>query len=69
MALDNDNSPYAMITYDEWDIEIPGIYPNLTVVMTYWGYITSNGTGSVIINGEYILNPRVTLIIYLTINA
>ncbi len=50
-----------------WDIEILAKYPNLEVEMNQWGYITSNGTGEVVLTGEYNLNSRITLIINLTI--
>lgn len=69
LELDNSNSPFAMITYYEWDIEVSNNNPNLVVNMNYWGYITSNGTGVIVLTGSYYLNPRVYLTIYLTITS
>ena len=68
LELNSSNSPYPMISYYMWDIIVPSINPNLEVEMNNWGYITSNGTGVVIVLGNYYLNPRVYVVIYLTIN-
>ena len=67
LELDNTNSPFPWISYYLWAITESSEYPNLEVEMNTWGYITSNGIGEAVLTGEYNLNSRVYLTIYLTI--
>ena len=68
IVLNNDNSPYPWINYYLWGITPLSDFPNLEIEMSQWGFITSNGIGTAILTGEYYLNQRVVLTIYLTIN-
>lgn len=68
IALNSNNSPYPMVQYYSWCIEIPEQENNLTVHINNWGIITASNTGYAIIRGTYLFNPRVTLIINLSIN-
>ena len=61
--LNTNNSIFLYIQYYTWEIE----ENELNVNMDNWGFISSNGTGTVVIIGSYIYNPRVTIIINLTI--
>ena len=65
--LNDSNSPYPMIQYYDWSIFVPCQENDISVTMGAWGYITASGPGIAIITGTYELNPRVTIIINLTI--
>lgn len=67
LELDNLNSPYPMIQYYDWQIFVPFQETEISVVMDYWGLVTSSGVGTVIISGIYTFNPRVKIVINLTI--
>ena len=64
LELTNVNCPYPIIQYYSWNI-INNCEE--TVIMNYWGQISSTGTCSVLIEGTYNLNSRVRLYITLTI--
>ena len=61
--LNTNKSIFPYIQYYTWEIE----ENELNVNMDNWGFISSNGTGTAVIIGSYIYNPRVTIIINLTI--
>lgn len=61
--LNTNNSIFPYIQYYTQKIE----ENELNVNMDNWGFISSNGTGTVVIIGSYIYNPIVTIIINLTI--
>ena len=63
LELNTNNSIFPYIQYYTWEIE----ENELNINMDNWGFISSNGTGTVVIIGSYIYNPRVTIIINLTI--
>ncbi|MBE6131090.1 MAG: leucine-rich repeat domain-containing protein [Erysipelotrichaceae bacterium] len=67
LELTNTNCPYPMIQYYNWSINVPCQENDISVTMGAWGYITASGPGIAIITGTYELNPRVTIIINLTI--
>ena len=68
LELDFSNSPYPMIQYYNWSIDVPSQENNISVSMNYFGVITSSGIGYVVLTGVYTINPRVTITITLTIN-
>ena len=67
LELDFSNSPYPMIQYYNWSIDVPNQENNISVSMNYFGVITSSGIGYVVLTGVYTINPRVTITINLTI--
>ena len=67
LELDFSNSPYPMIQYYNWSIDVPNQENNISVSMNYFGVITSSGIGYVVLTGVYTINPRVTITITLTI--
>ena len=67
LELDFSNSPYPMIQYYNWSIDVPSQENNISVSMNYFGVITSSGIGYVVLTGVYTINPRVTITITLTI--
>jgi len=67
LALNSSNSPFPMIQYYDWSIYVPSQVNDITVSMSYWGIVTASGSGHAIITGIYTINPRVTIIINLTI--
>ena len=64
LELTNTNCPYPMIQYYDWNIvnENEG-----TVSINYWGQVTATSPCSCVIIGTYKLNPRVKIIINLSI--
>lgn len=64
LELDNDNCPYPMIQYYQWQITP---IDNIKVSLDRWGRVTSTGVGQVILTGKYSLNSRITLVITLNI--
>ncbi len=64
LKLDCNNCPYPMIQYYGWQLTP---IDNIVVSMDHWGRVTSSGTGIVIITGTYTLNPRIKVVITLTI--
>lgn len=67
IALNYNNSPYPYIQYYLWNVNTDESQQEISISIDYWGFITSTGYGSAIITGTYVLNPRVRLIIDLTI--
>lgn len=65
--LNDSNCPYPMIQYYDWIIFVPCQENDISVTMGAWGYITASGPGIAIITGTYEFNPRVTIIINLSI--
>lgn len=64
LQLTFNNSPYPYIKYYEFEVIDNEL---IDVVIDSYGRVTSTGVGSVIINGNYVLNDQVKLIIHLTI--
>lgn len=55
------------ISEDDWDVVINELDFDVNIIIDYWGFITSDGCGRVLLIGTYILNSRVQLIFDLTI--
>lgn len=56
-----------MIQYYDWIIFVPCQENDISVTMGAWWYITASAPGIAIITGTYEFNPRVTIIINLSI--
>ena len=67
LELDNSNSPFSIIQYYNWQVEVTSQDNELEVVLDYWGHVTSTGVGSATITGTYMFNSRVKVIINLII--
>lgn len=64
LQLTFENSPYPYIKYYEFEVIDSGL---IDVTIDLYGRVTSTGVGSAIINGTYVLNERVKLVIHLSI--
>ena len=67
IELTDDNSPYPMIQYYDWSVYVPCQETDITCSMNTWGEITASGPGYATLTGTYTINPRVTIIINLSI--
>ncbi|MFA6661470.1 MAG: YiiX/YebB-like N1pC/P60 family cysteine hydrolase [Bacilli bacterium] len=67
IELNSTNSPYPWLQYYTWSIVIPCQKNSLLVSIGAWGEVTSTGTGSATLTGQYTINPRVSVVITLTI--
>ena len=67
IELQDNNSPYPWIQYYNWSVYVPCQETNITCSMNMWGEITASGPGYATLTGTYTINPRVTIIINLTI--
>ena len=63
LLLYEQNSPYPWIQYFNWSIFVPCQETEILVTMDQYGFLTTSGTGSAILTGEYIINPNVTIVI------
>jgi len=63
LLLYEQNSPYPWIQYFNWSIFVPCQETEILVTMDQYGFLTTTGTGSAILTGEYIINPNVTIVI------
>ena len=64
LELTNTNCPYPMIQYYDWNIVNEN---EETVSINYWGQVTATNPCECLIIGTYKLNPRVKIIINLSI--
>lgn len=55
------------LSEDDWDVVINELDFDVNIIIDYWGFITSDGCGRVLLIGTYISNSKVQLIIDLTI--
>lgn len=67
LVLNETNSPYPWIQYYDWEVFVPDQNNNIIVTMDIYGQITASGPGFVTLTGTYLINPRVNIIINLTI--
>ncbi len=67
LELDFTNSPYPWIQYYTWSVYVPCQETDITCGINMWGEITASGPGYATLTGTYTINPRVTIIINLTI--
>lgn len=67
IKLTTQNSPYNWIQYYIWNVEVVTQEKDLLVSLDGWGNLTTNGTGEVVLIGEYTLNSRFTVVIHLSI--
>lgn len=68
IELTSKNSPYPMVQYYDWVITDVDIFDtNPVISMDTYGNITTTQTGTYMVIGEYIYNPRFHIHLHLTI--
>ena len=67
IELNDSNSPYPWIQYYNWSVYVPCQENDIACNMSMWGEITASGPGYATLTGTYTINPRVTIIINLSI--
>ena len=66
ITLTAQTSPYVFLQYYSWSLYVPDQETNITASLDIWGYVAATDIGDVVITGNYILNSRITVTIYLT---
>ncbi len=67
LKLETVNCPYPMFQDYSWSIYVPCQEYDISASMGQWGYITVSGPGYFILTGRYLKNPRVSIVITVSV--
>ena len=67
ITLTAQNSPYVFLQYYNWSVYVPCQENDFSAWLDAWGNLATTGTGLLYITGGYIINPRISITIYLTL--